>query len=333
MAWSRVLTFDDPLPYQSAIRAADVDVYPTERGGFHSELTQIVLNQLWMQRFDEKLPRVFTSGLRPGRTVVAFLAHENQPAMRHCGMDVSPLDLIVIGHDEIHQRTKAGSHCAAMGLPTDDFYAAYKALVGRELMSSPFTHLIRSNHALMSGLIELHKTAAQMAKTTPSLFELPEVVRNLEQKLIHAMISCLAEGAPLQMSVRARRSDAIVGRLEEFLEANPDRPLYLVEICGAIGVPERTLRFACEEHLGMGPIRFLSLRRMHLVRRALLLADCRSTTVTRLATDYGFWELGRFAVAYRALFGESPSATLQRPPSELLMALNRPTSLENSEFA
>jgi transcriptional regulator GlxA family with amidase domain len=78
----------------------------------------------------------------------------------------------------------------------------------------------------------------------------------------------------------------------------------------------------------MGPIRYLALRRMHLARRALLQADS-STTVTRVATDHGFWELGRFSVAYRALFDESPSESLRRPPDDLRIFLNRPSSLES----
>lgn len=47
-------------------------------------------------------------------------------------------------------------------------------------------------------------------------------------------------------------------------------------------------------------------------RRALALADPTATTITNIATEHGFWELGRFSVAYRNLFGERPSETLHR---------------------
>ena len=98
-----------------------------------------------------------------------------------------------------------------------------------------------------------------------------------------------------------------------------------------LGVAERTLRASCEEYMGMGPIRFLTLRRMHLVRQALLSAVPSTSTVTRIATDHGFWELGRFAVAYRAAFGELPSETLKRPTKQIAIHLNRPSSLVAAE--
>jgi AraC-like DNA-binding protein len=62
----------------------------------------------------------------------------------------------------------------------------------------------------------------------------------------------------------------------------------------------------------MGPKRYLLLRRMHLARRALRNAAPDATTVTDIATRYGFWQLGRFAVEYQSVFGESPSVTLHR---------------------
>lgn len=106
-------------------------------------------------------------------------------------------------------------------------------------------------------------------------------------------------------------------RFLEFLTAHPNRPLCLAEICAALHVAERTLRVACAEHLGMGPIRYLTLHRMHKVRYALLSADASNTTVTSVAMEHGFGELGRFSVAYRSLFRESPSETLRRQSSQV----------------
>jgi AraC-like DNA-binding protein len=101
-------------------------------------------------------------------------------------------------------------------------------------------------------------------------------------------------------------------RFRRVVEENPAQPLYIPELCRAIGVSSRTLQACCQEHLGMGPKRYLLLRRMHLARRALRYATSEVTSVTDIATRYGFWQLGRFAVEYRSLFSESPSATLRR---------------------
>jgi AraC-like DNA-binding protein len=110
-----------------------------------------------------------------------------------------------------------------------------------------------------------------------------------------------------------RNHAEVIERFETLLTENRDRPIYLAEICAATGVSERTLRACCQEHLGIGPIQYLRLRRMHLARQALMLADPAMSTVTEIATGFGFSELGRFSVEYRSMFGESPSVSLHRP--------------------
>jgi transcriptional regulator GlxA family with amidase domain len=49
-------------------------------------------------------------------------------------------------------------------------------------------------------------------------------------------------------------------------------------------------------------MQFLLRRRMHLARRALREADPAATTVTAIAMQCGFWELGHCAAEYRTLF-------------------------------
>jgi AraC-like DNA-binding protein len=94
------------------------------------------------------------------------------------------------------------------------------------------------------------------------------------------------------------------------------------DLCTAVSTSYSTLRECCQEHLGISPKRYLWLWRMHLARRTLRRAGLKKTSVTEIATDYGFWELGRFAVAYRTLFGEFPSTALRRPPDDRKPAEN-----------
>jgi len=327
MAWSRVLTFTDPQPCQAAILSADVEILPTTRDDFRVEITQVGTSRLWMQRFHVSSPHVCTAACKPNRRSIGFLTESNSSRFQHCGLEVLPGHIIVNGSDVVHRRAGPELDYGAMSLPMDELDIAVEAIIGREFMKRLDQRIIQPHPALMSRLLSLHKAVGQLAHETPDILELPEVLRALEEQLIHVMVRSLAEGAAVESSTGGRRHDAIVARFERFLDANPDRPLYLTEICAAIGVAERTLRASCEEHLGMGPIRYLTLRRMHLARRALLRADPSKSTVTRIVTDHGFWELGRFSVAYRMLFGESPLETLRRPAEQPEIYLNRPSSL------
>ncbi|HUN96210.1 MAG TPA: helix-turn-helix domain-containing protein, partial [Bradyrhizobium sp.] len=284
-----------------------------------------------LARYQLSLPHVSSVTLDPDRRIIGFLTESG--SLRYCGRKISLGDIIINKPDAAHQVSASSLSGGAMSLPVDDLHAAAEAVVGRGLSKTLEKLVIRPDSALVSRLVKLHRAVAQLARETPELLDLAEVCRALEEQLIHLMVRCLTEGAGSEIKAGDRRHSAVITRFEEFLEANPDRAIYLTELCAAIGVAERTLRAACEEHMGMGPIRFLTLRRMHLVRRALLNARPSDATVTHIVTDHGFWELGRFSVAYRALFEESPLETLRRPAEQMPIRLNRPSSLAAAEAA
>ncbi|QOZ35901.1 hypothetical protein XH92_32925 [Bradyrhizobium sp. CCBAU 53421] len=323
----RTIRIEDPLLSPSAIQGCEVNLFPTKRGEFELKMEQIGLDRLWMSRYEVNLPQVNRIAVRPGRRSIGFLTQLDGAPMQHCGVDVAPGDIIIDKLDVSHQRSDANHRYASMSLTEDDLSATLATVVGSDLLEKLTTRVVRPHPELMSRLLKMHQTVGDLAQTTPDALESPELRRGVEEQLSHLMVRCLAEGAGIEITSNRQRHDAIIARLEDHLAENSDRAVYLTELCAATRVSERTLRSACEEHLGMAPMRYLALRRMHMVRRALLRADASTATVTRIVTDYGFWELGRFSVAYRTLFGELPSQTLRRPAQDPDLHLIRPTTL------
>lgn len=97
----------------------------------------------------------------------------------------------------------------------------------------------------------------------------------------------------------------------QLAKSRPNQTLSISDLARQSGVPERTLRTAFQRCYGLSPVEYLRIHRLHQARHILRERDPEQTTVTQVALDLGFWDLGRFAGAYRRLFGELPSKTLR----------------------
>ncbi len=311
MPQSRVFTFTDPDSYQEAIRGGQTQILTLGRGKFQAELVHIDLDPLWLQWGSDSLPRIARTTLDPGRTIVTFLADAEQGAMQIAGTDMANDNFVAYGRGSTNiGRTEGPSRWCAMSLAHADLAAAGEAIAGQEFTGPSDTCFARRPTEQLAHVRRLHAQAVGLARTAPETLVAPAVARALKQELTHAMIALLSAADTAERRWLPGQHARIVNRFQEFLEARPNDAVYLTEICTAIGVSERTLRTCCQEVLGVGPVRFLWLRRMHLARQGLLHANASTATVTEIATMHGFWELGRFSVEYRNLFGESPSTSL-----------------------
>ena len=205
-------------------------------------------------------------------------------------------------------------HYGSLSSTAGDLAAFGAVLVGRDLNKPPGSRVMRPQPAAMSRLLRLHEAAGHLAETAPEVLAIPAVAKGMEQELVCALVACLTDATAANSCRLSQQT--VLRRFEQVLEANRGEPLYIPEICAAIGVSGRLLRRYCQEHLGMSPRRYFWLRRMNQARRALTLADAHANTVTEIAANHGFWEFGRFAVTYKQLFGEAPSATLRRAPDD-----------------
>ena len=83
-------------------------------------------------------------------------------------------------------------------------------------------------------------------------------------------------------------------------------------LASEVFVSGRSLQEAFRREIGQPPMTYLRQIRLRRVHDDLASAEPGSVTVAAVASRWGFLHLGRFAGAYRAAFGVSPSETLGR---------------------
>ncbi|MCS5720492.1 AraC family transcriptional regulator [Herbiconiux sp. CPCC 203407] len=150
---------------------------------------------------------------------------------------------------------------------------------GDTVLTSPLAHA-HFEHLLIGGLLAAQPNSALVEERSPSW----------------------RPGAPSRA----------VRRATELIEAEPERAWRVAELASASGTTVRQLQESFQRERGASPMELLRRTRLERARAELLEADATRSTVSEIATKWGFFHLGRFSVQYRETFQESPSQTLAR---------------------
>jgi AraC-like DNA-binding protein len=305
-------TFLDPDHYEASLRQAHIELVITSGGEFKAHTTWAELHCLQLLRCEEDVPRVGYLSLTPQLAFVAFPTGVG-PSPVWGGTELQAGDIMFHSRGErLHQWTRGPSCWSLIALDPRQLEEYGRALSGKPLSLPPAGRVLRPSARDAARLRRLHAQACRLAETKPETLAHPGVARAIEQGLLLPLVTCLTAAKVQENGAVKRHHAGIMVRFEEVLAQHLSQPLQVPNLCELIGVTDRTLRSCCDEFIGINPSRYVLLRRLKQVNLALRSADASTVDVAELARRFGFTELGRFAGAYQATFGETPSTTLRR---------------------
>jgi AraC-like DNA-binding protein len=158
----------------------------------------------------------------------------------------------------------------------------------------------------------LARALAALAADPDGPLTQPMVVRPLVDSVLVALLyaadhpyrDALARPGP-------RAGTAAVNRAVDLLEAEPGLPWTVADLARRVGLSTRALQYGFAAQAGLSPMAYLRQVRLQRADADLRAADGADTGVASIASRWGFTNFGRFAAAYRARYGCTPSQTLR----------------------
>ena len=298
--------FTDADGYQAVIQDF-VDLLALKPRAFHARLTWVDLSGLQLLRAKETSERVGFMRL-PANQIFTTFATEPGSTLIYNGAALEFGDLMLHGRGELlHQRTTARCEWGSVAVTPTALSEFGRTVSGRRLVAPVVGQFVRPRGTDGRRLQRLHRRICNVVERQLDHLAHREAVHALEQDLIWALISCLADGKVLADRRGSEKRPDVLAALEEMLMKEPYRLLRTREICASLGVSETTLRAKCLMALGMGPDRYQRLRRLKLLRAELLRATFSSeATVENAVIRYGFTSFNRFLTEYWRFYGEMP---------------------------
>jgi AraC-like DNA-binding protein len=313
MLGSAIHGFTDPDEYRAHLRPWMDEFVVSRPGVFSARLIQVELPNVNLLRAWEVLPRVACLSCPAETVLISFPTHPNgRPLWAGVELRLGELMFHSLGV-RVHQRTTGPSFwgCLMMRAATLELYG--KALTGEYFGAPPTGRILRPEPSDWRRLLHLHARIGRVAETQSSKLGHLPVAHAMEQEVIEALVPCLASGDAHDKQGAGYDQTQIMIRFEEVVASYADRrPPPLADLGVLVGVSERSLQSYCAKCLGMSAGRYLHLRRLTLVRTAMLQIDPATAQFAKIALRYGFTDPGRLAASYRLAFGETPLATLRR---------------------
>lgn len=129
----------------------------------------------------------------------------------------------------------------------------------------------------------------------------------LEDELARCLLREMNAGRRCSREWRVGRLQA-VHRIIDFIQAEYAGPVTVTELCGLVGLSERTVQYRFREITGFSVQQYLMNYRLHRAHELLCHGDCAQ--VGEAARGVGIHHAGRFSQYYKQLFGRSPRETL-----------------------
>jgi AraC family ethanolamine operon transcriptional activator len=145
------------------------------------------------------------------------------------------------------------------------------------------------------------------AQARPDLLARPG--RLIEHECVRTFLGVLDQPSDDRTARRPSTRALLVRRAEDYMWAHPEQAPSVIDLCREFAVSERTLHYAFREVRGLSPMAYFKAARLNAARQELK-AAARTATVHEIARRWGVSHSGEFAAAYRRLFGELPSQTL-----------------------
>ncbi len=146
---------------------------------------------------------------------------------------------------------------------------------------------------------------------TPEQKKEREDFQEAEDEILSVLTTFLSEQTPVIPKLTEGEKTALEIRDKVF--GHMDGNVSISSLARQHQISEQTMQTSFKSLFGFTPRRFLRLLKLNHVHQELLTSNTDQTTVSRIASKWGFMHMGHFSHYYAELFGESPSDTLKTP--------------------